>query len=240
MTDRAQHYRSVWESYWGTLSGASGEAFWDSDPAFGAGIDLPRFDDLVDHGLPLVDVGCGNGTQTRFFGPHFRRVLGVDVSEEAVVRASRSNTAPNVEYRTMDVLRPEQARALHDEQGDVNVYVRAVLHTFLPADRAPAVVSLHTLLGKGGTLFLLELAPTAEAYFHGLVTKYGAPPPGLAKVLQHGITPATFSPGDVDALFSADRFQVLRSGEGAIRTTHALPDGGHAEVPAIYRVIKAR
>jgi SAM-dependent methyltransferase len=240
MTDRAQHYRSVWESYWGTLSGVSGEAFWDSDPVFGAALDLPRFDDLADHALPLVDVGCGNGTQTRFFSQRFSRVLGVDVSEEAVVRASRANPAAGVEYRAMDVLRPEQARALHDELGDVNVYVRTVLHTFLPPDRPPAVVSLHTLVGARGTLFLLELAPTAEAYFHSLITKYGAPPPGLAKVLQHGITPATFGPGDVDALFGADRFQVLRSGEAVVRTTHALPDGGHAEVPAIYRVIKAR
>jgi|HubBroStandDraft_6_1064221.scaffolds.fasta_scaffold171147_2 SAM-dependent methyltransferase len=239
MTERAEHYRSVWESYWGSTSGASGEAFWDSDPAFGAAIDLPRFGDLADHALPLVDVGCGNGTQTRFLAQHFARVIGVDVSEEAVTRAART-PMPGVEYRRLDALRPEQASALHDEVGDVNVYVRAVLHTFLPADRAPAVASLHTLLGKGGVLFLLELAPTAEAYFHGLVTKYGAPPPGLAKVLQHGITPATFGPGDVDALFGEDRFQVLGAGEGAIRTVHALPEGGYAEVPAIYRVMRAR
>ena len=240
MTDRADHYRSVWESYWGTLSGASGEAFWDSDPAFGAAIDLPRFEGHADRGLPLVDVGCGNGTQTRFFAQHFQRVIGVDVSEEAVARAARANPAPGVEYRALDVLKPAQARALHDELGDVNVYVRAVLHTFLPPDRPPAVASLHTLLGRRGTLFLLELAPTAEGYFHSLITRYGAPPPGLAKVLQHGITPATFGPGDVDALFGEDRFQVLGAGEGAIRTTHALPDGGHAEVPAIYRVMRAR
>ena len=93
MTDRAQHYRGVWQSYWGSLSGASGEAFWDSDPAFGAAIDLPRFETLADHALPLVDVGCGNGTQTRFFSRDFRRVVGVDVSEEAVAHAARVNAA---------------------------------------------------------------------------------------------------------------------------------------------------
>jgi SAM-dependent methyltransferase len=240
MTDRAQHYRSVWEGYWETLSGASGEAFWDSDPTFAAAVDLPLFAGLVDRDLPLIDVGCGNGTQTRYFAGHFARVVGVDVSEAAVVRASRANPAPGVEYRALDVLRPEQARALHDALGDANVYVRTVLHTFLPADRPPAVESLSALLGRKGTLFLCELAPTAEAYFHSLIAKYGAPPPGLAKVLQHGITPATFGPGDVDALFSAERFQVLGAGDGVVRTTHALPEGGHAEVPTIYRILRAR
>jgi SAM-dependent methyltransferase len=240
MTERAQHYHSVWESYWSTLSGVSGEAFWDSDPAFGAAIDLPLFAGLTDRALPLIDVGCGNGTQTRYFGGHFGRVIGVDVSEEAVARAAQKNPAPGVEYRAMDVLQPEQARVLHGEiGGDANVYIRAVLHTFLPADRPPAVESLRALLGKRGVLFLGELAPTAEAYFQSLIAKLGAPPPGLAKVFQHGITPATFGPGDVDALFAADRFQVLGAGEGFIRTTHALPEGGYAQVPTIYRILKA-
>jgi SAM-dependent methyltransferase len=239
MTDRAQHYHSVWKSYWGSLSGDYGEAFWDCDPAFGAAIDVPHFAGLVDRGLPLIDVGCGNGTQTRYLGQHFERVIGVDVSEEAVAHAARTNVAPSVEYRAMDVLRPEQARVLHDELGDANVYVRAVLHTFLPPDRPPAVVSLRTLLGKRGTLFLVELAPAALEYFQVLATKYGAPPPKLAKVLQHGITPATFSAGDVDTLFGRDRFRVIGSGEGVIRTTHALPDGGYAEVPTIFRILMA-
>src|SRR5829696_916840 len=71
MTDAATHYRSIWESYWGSLSGAPGEVFWDAAPAAGAALDLPRFQAFADSSLPLLDVGCGNGTQTRFLADHF-------------------------------------------------------------------------------------------------------------------------------------------------------------------------
>lgn len=240
MPDARERYRSAWEDYWGNLSGAPGEIFWDSSVATGAALDLPRFRALADATLPLLDVGCGNGTQTRFLGDHFARVIGLDVSETAMASARRSAAGPSVEYRALDVLAPEHAEALHAEIGDANVYIRAVLHQFLPPDRPPAARSIERLLGRRGLAYVLELSPAAEAYFFSLMQKYGAPPPGLARVLRHGITPASFSEGDMDALFPADRFEVLGAGEAAILTSHPLPEGGFAEVPAFYRVLRRR
>ena len=240
MTDAADRYRSVWEDYWGHLTGAPGEIFWDASPATGAAVDLLRFNALADPTLPLLDIGCGNGTQTRFLGEHFARVIGTDVSEKALAAARSAAAGPNIEYRALDVLAPDHVEALHAEIGDANVYVRAVLHQLLVLDRPPAARSIERLLGRRGIAYIIELSPAAEAYFGALIQKYGAPPPGLARVLSHGITPASFGEGDMAALFPEDRFEVLASGDGVIRTTHRLPEGDFAEVPAFYRVVRRR
>lgn len=46
----------------------------------------------------LVDVGCGVGTVTTRLSKHFKRTIGVDVSEEKIRRA-KETAGPNVEYR---------------------------------------------------------------------------------------------------------------------------------------------
>jgi SAM-dependent methyltransferase len=241
MNETSSHYRSIWESYWGSLSGKEeGEVFWDSAPATGAAVDLSRFQAFASSSLPLIDVGCGNGTQTRFFAGHFRRVIGVDVSEKAVLAARERAFADNIEYRVLDLLDPSAAEALHREIGDANVYIRAVLHQLSPESRPLALRSVEALLGSQGVLYLIELSPTAEQYFGSLIEKHGQPPPGLARVLQHGIKPATLAENELMALFPEARFELLAQGDGAIRTTHPLPEGGFAEVPAVYRVLKLR
>ena len=240
MSNAEERYRTAWDSYWSSLSGAPREVFWDSDPEHGAGRDLRHWEAIADPALPLLDVGCGNGTQTRFLADRFSRVLGLDVSGEAVELARRTHRAPGLEFRTLDVIRAEEAAALHAEIGDANVYVRAVLHQLSPEHRPAAVRSLRTLLGARGTLFLVELAPTVGAYFASLADPHGAPPPGLARVKQHGITPGGIGDDDRVALFPADRFERLAEGDGTIVTTHLLPEGGVAEAPMHFVVLRPR
>lgn len=240
MSDAEERYRSTWDAYWSSLSGASGEVFWDSDPEVAAARDLAPFEALADPALPLVDVGCGNGTQTRYLADHFSRVIGLDVSSKAIELARRTHSAAGLEFRTFDVLRPEEAAILHDEIGDANLYIRTVLHQILPQHRPPAARSVRTLLGARGTLFLVELAPSAERYFRSLAATYGALPPGLARVLSHGITPGTFSDEDRAALFPEDQIERLAEGEGTLITTYPLPEGGFAEVPTRFQVLRPR
>jgi 2-polyprenyl-3-methyl-5-hydroxy-6-metoxy-1,4-benzoquinol methylase len=79
-------------------------AFWDSMPDQAVKRELPLFRDAFDLQLPLIDVGCGNGTQTRGLADAFARVIGVDVSEEALRGACVHHAAANVEYRALDLL----------------------------------------------------------------------------------------------------------------------------------------
>jgi SAM-dependent methyltransferase len=220
-----------WEGYWSTATGAPGEIFWDADPPHAAQKDLVLFQDYVDPQLPLIDLGCGNGTQTRFLADHFARVIGTEISPAAIAIARTKNAAPNISYRILDVLSPNDAQALHEEIGDANVYMRTVLHQLSPADHATAIQSLERLLGIRGTLYLIELSSAAEPYFTQLIKQYG-PPPGLARVFQHEITPGMLNENDLEALFPPDRFTILCTGQSQIHTVHTFPTGEVAMVPA--------
>ncbi len=228
---------TAWEGFWSTLSGTSGEIFWDADPVNAAQQDLALFQGYTDPQLPMIDLGCGNGTQTRFLADHFAKVIGTEISPTAVAISQTNNAAPNISYRILDVLCPADAQALHEEIGDTNVYMRTVLHQLAPADHGIAIQSIERLLGMKGTLYLIELSSAAEPYFAQLIKQYGTPP-GLARVFQHEITPGMLNENDLDVLFSPDRFVVLRTGESRIHTVHVLPTGEVAKVPAFYAILR--
>ena len=235
----ANRYLTSWESFWSTLTGTPGEIFWDADPAHAAQEDLVRFQDHADPQLPLIDLGCGNGTQTRFLADHFARGIGTEISPAAVDIAQAKNAAPNISYRILDVLCPEDAQALHEEIGDANIYMRGVLHQLSPADQATAIQSIERLLGIRGILYFIELSSAAESYFTQLIKQDG-PPPGLARVFQHGITPGMLNENDLEVLFPPDRFTVRSTGQSHIHTVHTLPTGEVVKVPAFYAILRRR
>jgi SAM-dependent methyltransferase len=235
----ANRYLTSWEGYWSTATGAPGEIFWDADPPHAAQQDLVLFQDYVDPQLPLIDLGCGNGTQTRFLADHFAGVIGTEISPTAVAIAQTKNAAPNISYRILDVLCPDDAQALHEEIGDANLYMRTVLHQLSPADHATAIQSIERLLGIRGILYLIELSSAAEPYFTQLIKQYG-PPPGLARVFQHEITPGMLNENDLEALFPPDRFTILCTGQSQIHTVHTFPTGEVAMVPAFYAILRRR
>ncbi len=235
----ANRYLTSWEGFWGSLSGAPGEVFWDADPAHAAEQDLALFQDYTDPQLPLIDLGCGNGTQTSYLANHFARVIGTEIAPAAVEIARTKNAALNASYRVLDVLSPHDAGALHEEIGDANVYMRAVLHQLSPSDHATAIQSIERLLGARGVLYLVELSSKAEPFFARLIEQYG-PPPGLARVFQHQITPGMLHENNLESLFPSDRFTLLRTGPSHIRTVHTLPTGEVVQVPAFYAILRRR
>ena len=235
----ANRYLTSWESFWSTTTSTPGEVFWDADPVHASQQDLAVFQHDVDPQLPLIDVGCGNGTQTRFLAKHFSRVIGTEIAPAAVALAGRTNGAVNITYRLLDVLRPDDAQALHVEVGDANVYMRAVIHQLSPADHSTAVQSIERLIGRNGTLYLIELSSAAEPFFAQLIQQYG-PPPGLARVFQHQITPGMLHEDNLTALFPVDRFTLLKTGPSHIHTVHSLPTGEVVKVPAFYAILRRR
>jgi SAM-dependent methyltransferase len=235
----ANRYSTSWENFWSTSTGAHGEIFWDADPAHAAQEDLALFQSHMDPTLTMIDLGCGNGTQTRFLANRFAKVIGTEISPAAVQLSQMKNAAPNSIYRVLDVLSPDDAQALHKEIGDANVYMRAVLHQLSPADHATAIQSIERLLGMYGTLYLIELSSAAEPYFAQLIKQYG-PPPGLARVFQHQITPGMVNENDLEVLFPPNRFTLLRTGPSHIHTVHTLPTGEVAKVPAFYAILRRR
>jgi SAM-dependent methyltransferase len=233
-----------WENYWRTIetTGRDGQVLWDSEPERASAEDLERFRDYLDPSLPLLDFGCGNGRQTRFLARHFPRVIGTDVSASAVAKA-RQETPPDsgIEYRQLDALKPGEARAFHDEFGDVNVYIRTVMHVVARKDRKAFAQSLAVLLGEKGICYQIELSLCALDYFRTLP---GDSPSGLPShvhnVIRTGATSVGFDPKDRPLVYPESHWQILAHGEDVTIKTVVLSHGEEGVVPANYMVLRPR
>ncbi|MBV7694158.1 class I SAM-dependent methyltransferase [Streptomyces sp. TRM70350] len=230
-------YREAWEGFWREAPGEQGSVFWDAEPALTAGRHVALFEPhLADPGLPMVDLGCGNGTQTRFLTGRFPRVVGVDLSEAAVAHAERADPAGQATYRVLDVADRTETEALHAQLGDANVYMRGVLHQCEPADRQPLVDGIATLVGERGRVFLVELAEAAKLVLRGLAQRPDGPPAKLAPVFRHGIAPGEVADAAVPEFLTAAGLTVLASGELPLTTTESGPDGNRIELPSKWLV----
>ncbi len=233
-----------WENYWRTIgkTGPGGDVLWDNEPDRASAQDLQRFKPLIkDPSLPLLDFGCGNGRQTRFIAQHFDRVIGTDVSPTAVKKATEETPKElKIEYRVLDGLKPGDAKRFHDEFGDVNIYMRTVLHVIQREDRAIFAESLATLLGERGTLYQIELALCALVYFRTLP---GDSPSGLPRcvhnVIRTGATSVGFDPKERPIVYPDSHWEVVTNGDDFINTV-PLGHGAEGNVPAHYFVLRTR
>jgi SAM-dependent methyltransferase len=233
----AVRYRQAWEGFWREAPKEPGGVFWDADPEVTAARHLALLEPhLLDPGLPLVDLGCGNGTQTRYFAERFQRVIGADLSTAALDHARRADPAGQAAYRELDAADPGAAEALHAELGDANVYVRGVLHSCEPADRQPLVDGLAALAGERGLVFLVELSQAARPVLGALAQSPSGPPPKLAPVFRHGIAPGEVADDAVPVHLRDAGLRVLASGELPLVTTESTADGVRIELPSRWLV----
>ncbi|MFI9610163.1 class I SAM-dependent methyltransferase [Streptomyces sp. NPDC052023] len=226
-------YRAAWEGFWREAPGGPGSVFWDAEPALTAGRHVALFEPLLaDPGLPMVDLGCGNGTQTRFLAGRFPRVLGADLSAAAVAHAEQADPAGQATYRELDAADKAEVEALRTQLGDANVYMRGVLHQCEPGDRQPLADGIATLVGERGRVFLVELAEAAGPLLRGLAQSPAGPPAKLAPVFRHGIAPGEVADAAVPEYLTAAGLTVLASGELPLTTTETGPDGTRIELPS--------
>ncbi|MER7702616.1 class I SAM-dependent methyltransferase [Kitasatospora sp. NPDC097605] len=226
-------YRDAWEGFWRDAPEGEGAVIWDAEPALTAERHLALFaPHLADPELPVVDLGCGNGTQTRFLAERFARVLGADLSAAAVGLARRSDPAERAGYLQLDATDPAAVRALHDRLGDANVYLRGVIHQSEPADRRKVAEAVATLLGDRGRAFLVELSEAAKGVLGALARDPAGPPAKLRPVFAHGLAPAEVADAAFGALLRASGLTVLDSGELPLATTEFTPGGERIELPA--------
>jgi SAM-dependent methyltransferase len=79
-------------------------------------IHLKRYDFALPHCVArdVLDAACGVGYGSARLAEVARRVVGIDLSEEAIAYARRRYAAPNVEYRVGDLLALDVAPASFD------------------------------------------------------------------------------------------------------------------------------
>lgn len=235
--DASQRYREAWEGFWRETSDAPGEAIWDSDPALAS---VPHSELLLpyaDVSLPVVDLGCGNGTQTRYLATCFARAVGVDLSHAAIELARRADTAKVAEFEQLDLVDHDAVRALRERLGDSNVYMRAVIHQSEPQDRPAVAGAVAELLGGRGRAFVVELTPASKAVLQKAAEGPGGPPEKLRRVFDHGLKPAGAAEEEVPELLRAAGLTVLATGDTALAQTERLPDGTRIDLPARWFVL---
>ncbi|MFB7244522.1 SAM-dependent methyltransferase [Streptomyces populi] len=233
----SSRYREAWEGFWREAPGGQGGVLWDAEPALTAAVHLARFEPhLTAPDLPLVDLGCGNGTQTRFLADRFPTVVGTDLAPAALDHARTADPAGRARYRLLDAADEAEAEALHAELGDANVYMRGVLHQTEPHDRQPLADGLATLTGDRGRVFLVELAEAAGPLLRALAQGPDGPPAKLAPVFRHGIAPGEVADAAVPEHLRRAGLTVLASGELPLLTTEHTSDGTLIELPSRWLV----
>ncbi|GAA2198354.1 class I SAM-dependent methyltransferase [Streptomyces bangladeshensis] len=233
----SDNYRNAWESYWSETSDARGEAIWDSDPALSA---APHSDLLLPHADPdrtIVDLGCGNGTQTRYLATRFARAVGVDLSHAAVEHARRAANGDPVEFQQLDLTDAEAVDALHRRLGDAHVYMRAVIHQSEPAARPAVAAAVARLIGSAGRAFVVELTSGSRDVLRRAASEPAGPPPKLQRVFQHGLKPADAPDEEIPRLLAEAGLTVLAEGETTLPQTEYLADGTRIDLPAHWFVL---
>lgn len=223
--DVSSHYRDAWEGFWRGTSDAPGEAMWDSDASLGS---VPQAELLLSHAdpaLPVIDLGCGSGTQTRHLATRFARAVGVDLSAAAVEHARRADTAKAAEYEQLDLVDAVAVDALARRTGETNVYMRAVIHQSEPQDRPAVAAAVAAFLGAGGRAFVVELTPASKA--------------ALERAAQSPGRPAAQAPARVRARSQAGRCDGRGGADPAARRGAADP-GDRRHRPAHDGVLRRR
>ncbi|MBI0298993.1 methyltransferase domain-containing protein [Streptomyces sp. PRKS01-29] len=232
----SERYRQAWESYWRETSDAPGDAIWDADPSLSAAPHLDLLAPHADTSLPIVDLGCGNGTQTRYLAARFGRAVGVDLSQAAVEHARRADPA-GAEYHRLSLTDAAAVADLARRLGDANVYMRAVIHQSDAADRRPVAEAVAALLGRRGRGFVVELTAESKAVLGELAASPGGPPPKLRRVFDHGLRPADAADKEVPEVLAEAGLEILADGPTALAQTEQWPDGSRVELPARWFVV---
>ena len=233
-----------WESFWDDVRShqPEGPVLWDDQPAGAAAVDLERFRRAFDPRLPLLDIGCGNGQQTRFLAQTFRHVIGVD----GLGRRGRpgSSAVPGVSQHQLPRARRHRARGrrlARPRDRDTNIYLRGVLHVLPARQRVLFVESLRVLLGRRGTLYLVEVnhhVLSRLSLFHDDLTPSGLPA-AVEQVVKHGVRPRGFEPADRRSLFPESQWSVLGEGDATIHTVPLAGQEG-ANLPATWSLLRPK
>ena len=236
----------AWNTYWSGIGrgGPHGDVLWDA----ATDRELNRCRDQalshLDGDLPVVDVACGNGTQTVLLADHFPSVVGIDVSADAVALArQRAQGRPSVSFRVLDVTRPGVGRALAAEIGAANVHIRGLLHVLDDAQRRSVAANLADLVGASGVVLLMETAFAGGAlgYLERLGARLTEFPETVARCLRAGLPiPREFDSRQLARSFPSDVWRVLASGTTDLDVVVTSKAGKPATVPAYFAVLRRR
>lgn len=255
--------RSVaWDRYWARVkaTGAQGEVLWDSGgdhELLGYAKSLKQH---LDPELPVLDIGCGNGTFTRWLAGNFPAAVGVDISSHAVERARSETTGiTNVSFLTMDMTRPHVGTAVAAEayagspgmlnpgthnadRPEVNVFLRGVLHVLDEADQAALARNIKDLVGVRGRVFLAEtdFQGNAVDYVSHLGATLRSIPAPLESAIRGLPMPGHFGAPERRRTFPDSEWEVLDEGATFIETVPLQDASTPKLIPGYYAALRVK
>ncbi|KIS29239.1 methyltransferase type 12 [Arthrobacter sp. SPG23] len=245
----------AWDRFWSTVktTGASGDVLWDSgtDHEMQGYVDRLRLH--LDRALPVVDIGCGNGSFTRQLAGHFPYAVGVDVSAHAVRRArAESAGLTNVSYAVRDMTASGAGHGLDAELAALaaggqagrgaNVFIRGVLHVLGERDRYALAENARAITGANGRVFLAETDFRGNAidYVSHLGATLRSIPAPLEGAIRALPMPGRFGPRERSLAFPASRWELVEEGPATIETM-PLSNPARADlIPGYFAVLQAR
>jgi SAM-dependent methyltransferase len=199
------------------------------------GAHLSKFQPFFAADMPLLDIGCGNGSQTIFLSGHYRRVIGLDFSPSAIENAVAHGSAV-AEFRQFDLLDEVSVTALHRELGDCNIYIRTVLHNIAREQRQAAIANLAKLLGANGHLFAVELSPEAVTVLGDALAEGEAPK--IHRVLEYGIVAEESDAEEMEHQLRTAGLGILATDNCMVQSSHFKADGSALAVPGHFWVAR--
>jgi SAM-dependent methyltransferase len=234
-----------WDRYWSSVraTGVGGDVLWDSADLDELSSYLPILTRHFDPILPLVDIGCGNGSFSRRLIRHFPSVLGVDLSPDAVQLASKESAGePGLTFRALDVTVPGALDAVGEELGPVNVFVRGVFHILSPAARIELAANLLPLVGSRGKVFLSEtnFRGTSLGYLESLGASGRFIPEPLERAIRDLPRPGHFGAPERELTFSSTSWTVAEDGPTVIETIPLRGPSEPEHIPGYFAVMAPR
>ena len=228
--------RKAWERYWQGIqrTGRGGDVLWDAQSED----EISKSQELIrthlDTELPVIDIGCGNGSHTRMLAKCFPRAMGVDLSSAAVGTAREESAGiDNIEYRAEDCTQPGVGARIAAELGESNVYIRGVFHLLSHKDRRVMVQNIADILGQRGTLYLLETnhrGNPLDFLSHLGATPSSMPEPVL-RVVESGIrVPQAVGERLYRKYFTSEHWDTVHCKNSAI---HTVPRSGSDELHTV-------
>ena len=136
---------------------------WDAlrEDCFGPAFHLEAFSHLLPREWTVTDLGTGTGYLLPTLGSHFRRVIGVDMSEP-MIELARQNLAGG-DFKHVE-LRHGPLEKLPIETGEVDLAVALLMLHHL-ANIEAGLREIHRILKPGGRLLLVEIHPYENERF---------------------------------------------------------------------------
>ncbi|GGE00801.1 class I SAM-dependent methyltransferase [Planktosalinus lacus] len=235
----SQYYKSNWEAYYKSMANDTSQIPWDVTPDKASKLDLDIMSSYFNLSLPLVDIGCGIGTQSMFLKKHFDVVIGTDISDEAIKIANQNYGDQDIAFYYLDTLNLDEIKAFSNNYGPCNLYMRGMLQQILQDDRKTFTEAIKILLGGIGKLYFTELSPDAGVFFLDLKRKLGQFPPQLQRVLTEKVTKMEgVNLNDIDHIFDVENFNVLEKGVTTISLK--MDENNHIGVPAVYGLVSLK